>query len=464
VVRNYHDDTIAAVATALGESAIAVVRVSGSTAITAISSIFSGKKRLEEAASYTAHYGKLMDTTRAHIDDVIVTVFRAPHSYSGEDLVEVSCHGGLFNTQRVFSAILSTGVRQAEPGEFTKRAFLNGKLDLLQAEAVASLICSKSEASHRASVYQLEGRFSNEVGLLRDELVNLGSLLELELDFSEDGLDLVSKANVLERIERVGAQIERMKDSYEVGKVVRDGVSVVIVGKPNAGKSSLFNALLKENRAIVTDVPGTTRDSLEESIHIGGVLFRLHDTAGLRDSVDPIEVEGVARAKRLLHQADIQLQVVDGSEADSIDIGRNLTCELNSSVPAIIVRNKADLCRHLTHSAGGGCAEESRKREVWCSALTGEGLSDLRLKLLEVVGGERIEANSLQVLSKRHYECLRSAFELLASAREATKRGMSGEFIALDVRAASDSLAEIIGMVTSDDVLNSIFNSFCIGK
>ncbi len=464
MMKVYNDDTIAAIATPLGEGAIAVIRVSGKEAITTVDQLFDGRVRISEAASHTAHYGKLVDLSGTHIDDVVVTVFKKPHSYTGEDTVEISCHGGVYNTRRVLEAIIGAGARQAQPGEFTKRAFLNGKLDLSQAEAVASLIAARSESAHKISLNQLEGKFSSHIHELRSELLDLCSLIELELDFSEEGLDLIQKSEVQSRISSVQSRLQRMADSYRLGKIYRDGVSVAIVGKPNAGKSSLFNALLREERAIVTAIPGTTRDTLEESISINGVLFRLHDTAGLRETNDPIEQEGVVRAKAIVKQSQIVVLVVDASKSICRD---EVLCFLDGlDVPesVLVAYNKIDLNDRLDYQPGDFRAYGKVCKEVLVSARTGEGLDGVRRSLLACIQELGSEITEIQVTNSRHHRSILSAVNALQAASQAAHEGRPGEFIALDVRTAADALAEIIGEVSTDEVLNNIFQQFCIGK
>lgn len=464
MVKVFHNETIAAIATPMGEGAIAIIRLSGPNAITAVDAIYRGRSKLSDAKGFTAHHGKLVESSGDHIDDVVVTVFRKPHSYTGEDSVEISCHGGLYNSHKVLAAVLSTGVRQAEPGEFTKRAFLNGKMDLSQAEAVSDLIASRSAAAHQASINQLEGRFSLKIKELRDDLTDLGSLLELQLDFSEEGVELLSKTRVLERISLLRTKIEVMMNTYQVGKLYREGVSVVIVGKPNAGKSSLFNALLKENRAIVTEIPGTTRDSLDENISLDGVLFRLSDTAGLRETSDPVELEGVVRAKKLGKDADILLLVVDAS----LDLDRQEVISFLNTIEAprnvVIAYNKIDLLVNSLFQPQRFEVNRTLISEIYLSALTNAGLDVLRKTLLGVVAGSNAETSAIQVTNRRHFVSLQSSGDSLSRAYKAAETGFSGEFVALDVKAAADSLSEIVGEISTDDMLNNIFSHFCIGK
>ncbi|MDL1894112.1 tRNA uridine-5-carboxymethylaminomethyl(34) synthesis GTPase MnmE [Sphingobacteriales bacterium CHB3] len=464
MARVYHDDTIVARATPLGEWALAVIRVSGSNAIAAVDVLFRGKSSLSEAAGYTAHYGRLINLKGDHIDEIIATVFRKPLSYTGEDSVEISCHGGIYISQLVLDTIVSSGVRQAEPGEFTKRAFLNGRIDLSQAEAVAGLISARSEASRRISLNQLEGKFSQKIAEIRGRLLDVCSLIELELDFSEEGIALLPREEVLGLINLLQNEIEQMIDSYRVGKIYRDGLSVAIVGKPNAGKSSIFNALLAENRAIVTDIPGTTRDSLEENVLIDGILFRLHDTAGLRETNDPAEIEGVARARSALKMADVMLLVVDSFLEREREGTLALLEEAQRPDRVIVAYNKIDLCEPKRIETGLLKMMASYVDEVLVSAKTGFGVSTLRQKLLNMVANDGLEASGLQVMNVRHRDALCRALTALKSASNTVENGVSGEFAALDIRMAIDSLAEIVGEISSDELLNNIFGKFCIGK
>ena len=464
----YFDDTIAAIATPVGEGAIAVIRVSGPDAIATLDKLFRGRTSLSDAAGFTAHYGRLVDLKGSPVDEVIVTLFREPHSYTGENVVEVSCHGGLYNTQKVLETILSSGARRAEPGEFTKRAFLNGKMDLSQAEAVADLIAARSEASHCSSLNLLQGKFSDQINSLRAKLVDLCSMLELELDFAEEGIELLSQREVLQRIQTVKAKIEEMVSTYKIGKVYREGAFVAIIGKPNAGKSSLFNALLKENRAIVTPIPGTTRDSLEESISIGGVLFRLSDTAGLRDTSDTIELEGVSRTRKLASQADVLLLVVDASAGPDRREAISFLQNLQPRTPVVVVYNKIDLCDVI--DVNGATMEEYKVGDATCvevqtSALTGLGLDEVRANILRLALGKQSDGGQgIQAINSRHQSALEAARTFLTKAEMSIENGASAEFVAFDVKSANDCLAEIVGEISTEETLNNIFSRFCIGK
>ena len=458
-------DTIAAVATPPGEGAIAVIRISGPDAIRIGDSIFRTRSPLSSFPGYTLHHGLIVGADGRELDEGLAALFRAPHSYSGEDTVEISCHGGLFVTGAVLDAVLSAGARRAEAGEFTRRAYLNGKMDLSRAEAVASLIASGSERAHRASLAQLQGRLSGSVEDLRSELKHLCALLEIDLDFSEEGISVVESADIARSIRETKERIERLADTFKSGRVYRDGVSVVIIGPPNAGKSSLFNALLKESRAIVTPIAGTTRDYLEENLLLDGVLFRLTDTAGLRKSADLIESEGISRALKSIESADVVIVVSDATG----DIGEGVSlpafAQLTEDQQVILVRNKIDL---IPGEPDSFCVSNVGGRPcklVSLSALTGRGVHALARSLLEAVGESELSVHeTVCVLSERHAESLRKGSRNLSIALSSLESGMTNEFVAFDLREAVSALDEITGEITTDDVLDSIFSQFCVGK
>ncbi len=455
-------DTIAAIATPVGEGGISVIRISGRDAFEVVDRVFVGQKRLAEAASHTAHYGRIVDESGAFVDEAVALIFRKPNSYTCENVVEVSCHGGYLVTQKVLQLVVSGGARTAEPGEFTKRAFLNGRLDLSQAEAVGDLIQARSEAAYRSSLRQLSGELSREVKGVRDELLNLASLLELELDFSEEDVEFANRKTLEGRIIGAVEVVDRLVASYSIGRVYKEGVKVTIVGKPNAGKSSLLNALLGEGRAIVSETPGTTRDTISESVMIGGVLFSMTDTAGLRETTDLIEQEGVARAQEAAEKADIVLLVIDYSESyyngtwPAYD--RLVAVCRQSGVKLVKVLNKVDLYR----------SEAPRAPEngsvFYVSALTGEGIDYLEKGLLRVAVASDLSDTSVVVTNSRHRDALARAKKSLGLALETLRAGKSGEFVALDLRTGLDALGEITGEVTTEDVLRNIFSKFCIGK
>ena len=448
-----NDDTIVALATPAGVGAISVIRISGSQSIVAVDRIFNGKKKLTEVDSHTIHYGTIFFNEEV-IDDVLVSVFRKPNSYTGEDSVEISTHGSPLITQKILELLIkSDDVILAEPGEFTKRAFLNNRIDLSQAEAVLDVINSRTEASLRGSRNQLDGLLSAKVNELREMLVNTSSFIELELDFAEEDIEFIDNSEVIKRIDKIIGEIDLLLSSYSFGKVLRDGINVAIVGKPNVGKSSLLNYILKESRAIVSDIPGTTRDVIREDVTIDGILFRLYDTAGIRISEDEIEKEGVARSRNAVKNSDLILFVTDVSSQFPDDLFTELNV-LNEKDHILKVLNKIDVKRIPDSNA-----------DVQISAKTGEGINNLfELMRKRVFGNSNYSEKSAIVSNIRHYNCLSRAKESLTNAMNSAKERMSGEFISVDLRTAENSLAEIIGVVTSDDILNNIFSKFCIGK
>jgi tRNA modification GTPase len=449
----FTEDTIAAVATPSGTGAISVIRVSGPVTFKAVDSIFSGKDDILTAESHTIHYGKIKDKSGSKIDDVLISVFRNPHSYTGEDVIEISTHGNAIITKRILEALLNENVRLAEPGEFTRRAFLNNRIDLAQAEAVADIINSRTEVSLLGARSQLDGLLSQKVEELRTMLVNASSFVELELDFAEEDLEFINSNELRERINNILREIDKLLATYSFGKVIKDGVNVALVGKPNVGKSSLLNYILKESRAIVSHIPGTTRDIIREDATIDGILFRLFDTAGLRASEDEIEKEGVIRSREAVRNADLVLFMNDVEQGFSEDIFDELK-KTTQEERIICVLNKIDKNRN-----------SSLKSDINISAKTGQGIESLFSLLKEkALGNSNYSEKSAVVSNLRHYNCLKKAKESLLNAMESTNNKLSGEFISVDLRNAESNLAEIIGAVTSEDILNNIFATFCIGK
>jgi tRNA modification GTPase len=459
------EKTIAAIATPIGEGALSVIRVSGESAINKVTSRFKGKQNLAKAKSHTAHFGFIVNSQNEIVDKVICTIYRAPKSFTGEDTVEISCHGGILVTHRVLECILETGVFPAEPGEFTKRAFLNGKLDLSQAEAVADLIKAQSDKARQTSLDQLEGALSKQIHTVREQLVLSLGLLELELDFSEEGIAIVDKKKV-ENLFKLGIlEIDQLIKTYKYGKVWREGVRVALVGVPNAGKSSLLNTLLKEDRAIVTNVPGTTRDFIEEKMTIAGVLFRMIDTAGLRETEDTVEKEGVHRTWKVIKGSDIIVLVHDSTKTimhDEIKFLETIIKEKKNHQELIIANNKIDLkdekppVKHIPE----------KTLVIETSALNNTGIERLKDALLRNVLDKTQTENkeSVVITNERHYSALLKAKQSLTFALDSLKNGESEEFISVDLRTAIDSIGEIVGLVTTEDILNNIFSKFCIGK
>ena len=467
---SFNDDTIAAIATPPGDGGIAILRVSGKNAIKIVAPFFQGKVSLEKAEAWRAYLGKfyfsdLNNGENNLHDQVIVTVFRAPRSYTKEDVVEISCHGGSYLAHRILQSLIVAGSRLADPGEFTTRAFLNGRIDLSQAEAIGTLIRAKSDLAIKSSISQLEGHLSHTIRRFRNDILQAISLLELELDFSEEDVEFVERAEIDKMLKEIVSQIRFLLDTFSRAKIVRDGASVVLAGKPNVGKSSLMNALLKENRAIVTAIPGTTRDTLEEQINIGGVLLRLLDTAGIIQSDDPIEAEGVRRSRERIITADFVLLVIDGSrllDAEDKKIIQLVMVEKKEDNVVCII-NKSDLPPQIEIKDINNLWEGPSI--VRLSTLKGNGLTNL----MEVVRSKLIDQvpkgeNDILITNIRHKISLEQALDSINNARQTLGQGLSEEFVSADLRHATDSLGMIIGEVSSTDILENIFSKFCIGK
>jgi len=456
-------DTIAAIATPPGTGGIAVIRVSGPSALELTARVFRGAD-LQTVPPRTVHFGRVIDEAGTVVDEVVATVFHRPSSYTGENTVELSCHGGRAVATAVLEVVLRGGGRHAMPGEFTKRAFLNGRIDLVQAEAVADLIHAETRRAQKASIVQLEGRLSGFVREVREKLLQTASILELSLDFAEDDVPLAEPVEHRRNLEESIRAIDMLVKSYDSGRVVREGIKVVIIGRPNAGKSSLLNALLGMPRAIVTEVPGTTRDYLEEAAVVEGTLFRFVDTAGLRDTSDLVEREGIARTMAQVQEADIIIDVVDvTSEPDAEILLRNEQRWLSGVAPAsaatCIALNKIDLKPESeTVQGASGMLPISATRSTGIEELL--AWLQVRARDLQPV----LEDGTLIITNTRHRDCLARANEHLGNALEALDSGLTEEYVAVSVRDASDALGEIIGEVTTEDVLQSIFSRFCIGK
>lgn len=447
------DDTIVAIATPLGEGALSVLRLSGPSAISIADYVFRGRSPLSSSAGYTAHHGMLVDAEGSSIDEVVVTVYREPHSYTGEDSVDVSCHGGAYIARRVLDLLIDANARQAEPGEFTKRAFLNGKMDLTQAEAVSELIHAGGEAARRNSMMQLQGSLGREIREIKDGLTDICALLEMGLDFSEEGLELTSRPELVGRISSSIQRLQSLIESFSGGSVLKRGISVALVGPSNAGKSSLFNSLLLQDRAIVTPIAGTTRDTIEEAYSYRGIVFRVIDTAGLRDSDDEVEAEGMRRARDAANSADIVCRVVDATTATESEWEIH---DARANQKAVLVLNKIDLV----------FSEQALGQHIRTSALTGYGIDALKEAFFRVAVGDHpaLSSDSVIVTSSRHFEALKSAKESLAGALHGAFMGIPNEVVSVDMREAINALGELVGEVTSEDLLNRIFGSFCIGK
>ncbi len=464
-------DTIAAIATARGQAALAIVRLSGPRAIEIADRCFRGND-LHAADSHTAHVGYFAGARGEAVDQVVAIVFRAPRSATGEHVVEISCHGGDLAPQLVLEGLLARGARMAAPGEFTERAFLNGKLDLAQAEAVADLIHASSRQAHRVSLAHLEGRYSDRLDALRQQLLDLCAYLELELDFSEEDVAFADRERLEALLERAEALLDELLGSYAVGRKLRDGVRVVIGGRPNAGKSTLLNALVGRARAIVHATPGTTRDEVEGGAEIEGVGFRFVDTAGLRRTADAVEAEGVRRAERSIREADVLLYLYDrtcGLDADEHAFLRGLTAPTDANAhvpPVLIVANKSDLVADAHVPPGdvpSGLPAAALSAEPARS--DARALRPVLRYLTDTVAARLSRADASHVvMNQRHRQHLREARAATCRARRALAAGASGDLLALDLRAALDALGAITGAVTNEHVLGQIFSRFCIGK
>jgi tRNA modification GTPase len=458
------DDTIAAISTPHGVGAIAVVRLSGPESVAIADRLFAGGASLREASPRTAHTGRIVSKSTGSIDEVLATVFRGPHSYTGEDIVEFSCHGGALPAALVLQAAIDEGARPAGPGEFTKRAFLSGRLDLSQAEAVAEIIAAKSRAGLKAALAQLDGALSKPVAGLRGKLIGTLAELEARLDFSEDVDEPLHLAQIGEAIAAAKENAEKLLEAGELGRLAREGARVVIVGKPNVGKSRLLNALIGRDRAIVTPVPGTTRDTIEEWVELEGVLLTLADTAGLRPTTDFVEVEGVRRARAMVKQSQLVLAVFE-APSDPAEDDIELINELSRHAPVLPVLNKIDLGgdRDEWAAALAGFAAPA-----CTSALTEEGIAGLKRGIVKRLigrgGDEAIETGEVLLANARHMDAIRRVSAALGRAGEGLSDGLSEELLAFEIRRALSALGEISGESADEDVLSEIFSNFCVGK
>ncbi|HXH17621.1 MAG TPA: tRNA uridine-5-carboxymethylaminomethyl(34) synthesis GTPase MnmE [Chitinophagales bacterium] len=451
-------DTIVALSTPPGVSAIGVIRLSGSKAIEICGKVFSGKE-LSKQASHTLHHGWICDGEK-RIDEVVIGIFRAPHSYTGENVIEISCHGSPYVLQQTVDLLIEKGARPAKAGEFTLRAFLNGKLDLSQAEAVADVIASNSEASLKSAMQQMRGGFSKEIKELRQQLIDFAALVELELDFSEEDVEFANRKHLKELVSRLTSRVARLMESFRLGNVIKHGINVVIAGRPNAGKSTLLNRLLNEERAIVSEIPGTTRDTIEEVLNINGILFRLIDTAGIRETHDDIEKIGVERTFEKIRQSGILLYVFDVAAVSREDVLADIEKLHPGETPLILVGNKTDLLSE--HN----CASKFNLNGsvVYVSSKNGNNIHQITEALVSRISSKEFQQEDTIVTNARHHEALLRSRQALEDVLKGIESGISGELLALDIRRALDALGEITGEVTSESVLNSIFSRFCIGK
>jgi tRNA modification GTPase len=450
-------DTIVALSTAAGIGAIAVIRLSGSKAFEITDSVFHGK-RLSQQLSHTLHFGTIR-RSGVIIDEVVAGIFKGPHSYTREDVVELSCHGSPYIQQQIIDLLIEEGARLAQPGEFTLRAFLHGRMDLSQAEAVADLISSQSSAAHSIAMQQMRGGFSGKIKELRDKLVHFASMIELELDFGEEDVEFANRDDLKALITELQVLIARLIHSFKLGNVIRNGVNTVIAGRPNAGKSTLLNKLLNEERAIVSDIPGTTRDTIEELLNIEGILFRLVDTAGLREATDAIEKIGVARTYEKISTSALVIYLYDVHSMSREDLLADIASLQRPGIPLLVVGNKTDLLPEADYR------EKFKDIEVlYISSLQETSIEPLKTALVERVLGQGINLDDTVVANARHYEALKQADQALTDALNGLHHQHTGDLLALDIRRALHALGEITGEITTDDLLANIFSKFCIGK
>ena len=460
-----NEDTIIALATASGAGAIAVLRVSGPKAISVSNSLFKSihDKNLLNQPTHTIHLGHIVDGDRV-LDEVLVSIYKNPQSYTGEDVVEISCHGSSYIQQEILQLFIRNGCRSANPGEFTLRAFLNGKMDLSQAEAVADLIASDSAAAHQIAMQQMRGGFSSEIKKLREELLNFASLIELELDFSEEDVEFADRRQFEDLLQRIVKVLKYLIDSFATGNVIKNGVPISIIGAPNVGKSTLLNALLNEDKAIVSNIAGTTRDAIEDELIIEGVKFRFIDTAGIRHTDDTVESIGIKKTFAKMAESQVIIQLLDAtltSKANTADILASLE-ETKAQYPekeTLVVLNKMDLADKALLSK-----VFSELEPLHMSAKTGTGVELLKTKLLDMVHMGKLQNNDTIITNARHYDALRLALENIQKVQVGMQTGLSGDLLAIDIREALYHFGRITGEISTDDLLGNIFANFCIGK
>ena len=464
--KTYGEDTICAISTPAGTGGIAVIRISGSKAIETVMKSWRGAD-LRKAATHTAHFGRIVYPDGETLDEVVSTVFRCPHSFTGEDTVELSCHGSQWIQSQLVAQMIGNGCRAAEGGEFTRRAFMNGKIDLSQAEAIADVIASSSRASHRIAVSQMRGGFSAMLAGLREQLLEFVSLMELELDFSEEDVEFADRTRLIDLAKHIDSVITNLADSFSVGNAIKNGVPVAIVGETNAGKSTLLNRLLHDDKAIVSDIRGTTRDAIEDTINLGGITFRFIDTAGIRDTSDKIESIGIDRTFQKIDNASIILWMIDGTQATG-----NIRETAEKIMPhcqgkqLIAVINKSDKLNNSTIQAIQSEISNisDRLRTITISAKNDIAVDRLEQMLVESAGIPENDPNAVVVTNARHYDALCHAQEAICRAIDGLQSGLSGDFVSQDIRECMHYLGEITGEITTHEILGSIFSRFCIGK
>ena len=453
-------DTIIALATPPGIGAISVIRISGKDAFKISDKLFfkKNKKKILSFESHTVHLG-VIRCNEKEIDEVLLTVFKTPHSYTGENVVEISCHGSTYIQQEIINVFIKQGIRLANPGEFTLRAFLNGKMDLSQAEAVADLINSENEGSHRLAIKQMKKGFSSELVKLRSELIDFVSLIELELDFSEEDIEFADKKEFKSLIINIKSKLELLIESFNSGNVLKNGVAVAIVGKPNAGKSSLLNTLASDDKAIVSDIPGTTRDSIENSVNIKGIKFRFIDTAGLRETTDKIETKGIEKTKDQIQKANILIYLFDVNDITELEFTESLNQFKRNDLKILLVRNKID----LKNNDEKLLKKLKKLGLIEISAIDKISVNKLKNVLTESINLRETNVNTI-ISNSRHLSALNKALESINSVTLGIDNNLSGDLLSTDIKKCIESIGEITGEVTNDDILGNIFSNFCIGK
>ncbi len=451
-----------ALATPNGEGAIGVIRLSGGKAISICDDVFFGKN-LGKQDTHTAHFGTVRDEEGRIVDEVLITIFKNPKSYTGEDVCEVSCHGSPFIIKELIQLFVRKGARLARKGEFTLRAFLNGKMDLSQAEAVADLIASHSESSHDMAMKQMRGGVSDEIAHLRQELIDFAALIELELDFGEEDVEFADRTALRNLVQKIQGLIRALIDSFRLGNAIKEGISTVIAGRPNAGKSTLLNALLNEDRAIVSEIAGTTRDTIEETLNINGVTFRLIDTAGIRDASDKIEAIGVRKTMEKIQQSALLIYVFDVVETSPEEVAEDIRKIKRDEVSILAVANKMDL-NPYTKAESFVSELLPLGQIITASALNNMNVEYLKERLYQSVLEGKADASSTLISNARHYEALQKSNESLNDVLTGLDQGITQDFIAMDIRRSLTFLGEITGEISTDDLLDSIFSRFCIGK
>lgn len=453
------DDTIVALATPPGVSALGIVRLSGKSAINIINALFPSKDLLQQP-SHTLHVGYLRQEGKI-LDEAVVSLYKAPRSYTGEDITEISCHGSPFVLQQVIDACVKQGARIAKPGEFTQRAFLNGKLDLTQAEAVADLIASNTAASHKTALNNIRGGFSTALKDLREQLIKFSALIELELDFSQEDVEFADRTQLRHLVATAKAHTQQLLQSFKLGNVIKNGVSAAIIGKPNSGKSTLLNTLLKEDRAIVSDTPGTTRDTIEEVVNIDGILFRLIDTAGIRShSADEIESIGIKKSLQKMKQADVVVYLFDVNDTTNEDLKKVAAEMQQEGINFLLVGNKIDLMNETERKQRFLQADDV----IFISAKSDLHIDPIKERLLKMVLQGDLQSEDVLVTNARHYHSLQEVYKSLVDVEEGLKNQLPGDLLALDIRRSLYYLGIITGEVNSEDLLDYVFSKFCIGK